>query len=202
LPQPGGSSRHRSIEPRPARNGDRRPVGLVRPHRAEFDEPDIRELRDLVESAEKLGPDTIINQALVRELKTRGREIVDAWDAWQAARQRAKEAGGLPELNRRGKEINERRRRLWSRIAETPARTADGMHAKIAFASSFNLLERGDLVEGTVDDLIGRYGLRRPFRQGGAHMNALATAEAASVRRVRAALEAIASGTLPCRPHR
>jgi hypothetical protein len=40
------------------------------------------------------------------------------------------------------------------RVAATPARTVDGMHAKIAFASSFNLLERGDLVEGTVDDLL------------------------------------------------
>jgi hypothetical protein len=46
------------------------------------------------------------------------------------------------------------RRRLWSRIAAMPARTVEGMHAKIAFASSFNLLERGDLVEGTVDDLL------------------------------------------------
>ena len=35
-----------------------------------------------------------------------------------------------------------------------PARTVEGMHAKMAFASSFNLLERGDLVEGTVDDLL------------------------------------------------
>jgi hypothetical protein len=58
-------------------------------------------LRDLVESAEKLGPDTKIDQALVRELKTRGREIVDAFDAYQAARDRAKEAAGLLELNRR-----------------------------------------------------------------------------------------------------
>jgi hypothetical protein len=31
--------------------------------------------------------------------------------------------------------------------------------------------------------LIGGYGLRRPFRQGGARMNALTTAEAASIRR-------------------
>ena len=69
--------------------------------RAEFDEADIRGLRDLVESAEKLGPDTKIDQALVRELKTRGREIVDAFDAYQAARDRAKEAAGLLELNRR-----------------------------------------------------------------------------------------------------
>jgi len=80
---------------------------LVRPHRAEFDKPVIRELRDLVESAEKLGPDTIINQAFVRELKTRGREIVDAWDAYQAARDRAKEAAGLPELKRRCGDLNE-----------------------------------------------------------------------------------------------
>jgi len=81
-------------------------------------------------------------------------EIVDAWDSYQADRDRAKEAVGLPELNRRGKEINERRRRLWSQIAATPARTVEGMHAKIAFASSFNLLERGDLVEGTMDDIL------------------------------------------------
>jgi hypothetical protein len=127
---------------------------LVRPRRAEFDEPDIRELRDLVESAEKLGPDTKINQALVREFKTRGREIVDAWDSYQANRDRANESVGLPELNRRGKEINERRRRLWSQIAATPARTVEGMHAKIAFASKFYFGEREDFVEGTAEDLL------------------------------------------------
>jgi hypothetical protein len=38
-------------------------------------------------------------------------------------------------------------------IAETPARTLEGMQAKIAFASSF-ILEREDLVEGTVNDLL------------------------------------------------
>jgi hypothetical protein len=46
--------------------------------------------------------------------------------------------------------------------------------AKIAFASSFNLLERGDLVEGTMGrpPLIGRYGLRGYSRPGGALMSA------------------------------
>jgi hypothetical protein len=117
-------------------------------------QPDICELRGLVEDIEKLGSDTMINQALVRELKTRGREIVDAWDSYRADSDRAKEAAGLPELNRRWKELKERRVRLWSRIAETPARTVDGMHAKIAFASSFNLLERADLVEGTMEDIL------------------------------------------------
>jgi len=137
-----------ALNPRPDDNF------LIWPRRAEFDEPDISELRGLVEDVEKLGPDTKINQALVRELKTRGREIVDAWDSYRADSDRAKEAAGLPELNRRWKELKERRVRLWSRIAETPARTVDGMHAKIAFASSFNLLERGDLVEGTMEDLL------------------------------------------------
>jgi hypothetical protein len=126
---------------------------LVRPRRAEYYEPDIRELRGLVESVEKLGLDTKINQAFVRELKTRGREIVDAWDSYAADRDRAREAIGLPEINRRWKELKERRIRLWSRIAETPARTVEGMRAKIAFASSFNF-ERGDLVESTVQDLL------------------------------------------------
>jgi hypothetical protein len=60
----------------------------------------------------------------------------------------------LPELSRREKEFNEWRRRLWSQIAATPARTVDGMLAKIAFASSFNILEREDLVEGTAEDLL------------------------------------------------
>jgi hypothetical protein len=60
----------------------------------------------------------------------------------------------LPEINRRWCDLNERRRRLWSRIAAMPARTVEGMHAKIAFASSFDLLERGDLVEGTMEDLL------------------------------------------------
>jgi len=127
---------------------------LVRPRRAEFDEPDIRELRGLVESMEKLGPDTKINQALVREIKTRGREIGDAWDAYQADRDRAEEAVGLPAVNRRWKELNERRRRVWSQIAQTPARTVEGMHAKIAFASKLYVGEREDLVEGTAEDLL------------------------------------------------
>jgi hypothetical protein len=127
---------------------------LLRPRRAEFDEPDIRELRGLVEDIEKLGPDTKINQAMVREIKTRGREIVDAWDSYQADHARAKEAVDLPAIRRRGKELNERRIRLWSQIATTPARTVDGMHAKIAFASIFNFDEREDLVEGTMEDLL------------------------------------------------
>jgi hypothetical protein len=83
-----------------------------------------------------------------------GREIVDAWDAYQAACDRAKEAVGLPELNRRGKELNEQRRRLWSQIAATPARTVEGMLAKIAFASENYFGEREDLVEGTAEDLL------------------------------------------------
>src|ERR1700722_7732417 len=65
-----------ALNPRPDDNF------LIQARRAEFDEPDIRELRGLVESMEKLGPDTKINQALVREIKTRGREIVDAWEAY------------------------------------------------------------------------------------------------------------------------
>jgi hypothetical protein len=127
---------------------------LFRPRSGEFDEPNIRDLRGLVEDVEKLGPDTKINQALMGELKTRGREIVDAWDSYQAARDGAKEAVDLPAILRRGKELNERRIRLWSQIAATPARTVDGMHAKIAFASIFNLDEREDLVEGTMVDLL------------------------------------------------
>jgi hypothetical protein len=137
-----------ALNPRPDDNF------LLRPRRAEFDEPDIRELRRMVEDVEKLGPDTKINQALVRELKTRGREIVDAWDSYQADSDRANEAVGFPELNRRGKEINERRVRLWSRIAQTPARTVEGIHAKIAFVSKFYFGEREDLVEGTAEDLL------------------------------------------------
>jgi hypothetical protein len=127
---------------------------LVRPRRAEFDEHDIHELRGLVESAEKLGQDTVINQDLVKEIKTRGREIIDTWDSYRADRDRAQEAVDLPAIRRRGKELNERRVRLWSQIATTPARTVDGMHAKIAFASIFNLDEREDLVDGTVNDLL------------------------------------------------
>jgi hypothetical protein len=127
---------------------------IIWSRRAEFDEPDIRELRGLVEGIEKLGPDTKINQAVVTEYKTRGREIVDAWDAYQAACDRAQEAAGLPELRRRGKEINETRIQLWSQIAQTPARTVEGMHAKIAFASKLYFGEREDSVEGTGEDLL------------------------------------------------
>jgi hypothetical protein len=137
-----------ALNPRPGDNF------MLRPRRAEFDEPDIRELRGLVGDVEKLGPDTKINQALVRELKTRGREIVDAWDSYQADHDRANEAGGMPELERRRKEINEQRIRLWSRIAQTPARTVEGMLAKIAFASENYFDEREGLVEGTAEDLL------------------------------------------------
>jgi hypothetical protein len=111
-------------------------------------------LRRLVEDIEKLGPDTKINQAVVTEYKTRGREIVDAWDSYQADRERAREEVGLPAIDHRWKELNDQRRQLWSRIAETPARTVDGMHAKVAFAVSFNILERGDLKEGTLDEIL------------------------------------------------
>jgi hypothetical protein len=137
-----------ALNPRPDDNF------LFRPRSAEFDEPDVRELRGLVESVEKLGPDTKINPAMVREVKTRGREIVDAWDSYRAECDRASEAVDLPAIDRRWKELKERRIRLWSRIAEAPARTVEGMHAKIAFASSFNLLERRDLVEGTMEDIL------------------------------------------------
>ena len=44
--------------------------------------------------------------------------------------------------------------RMWSRIAAMPARTVDGMHAKIAFASKFYFDEREDLVEATAEDLL------------------------------------------------
>jgi hypothetical protein len=39
---------------------------LVRPRRAEFDEPNIRDLRGLVEDVEKISPDAKINQVMVR----------------------------------------------------------------------------------------------------------------------------------------
>jgi hypothetical protein len=43
---------------------------------------------------------------------------------------------------------------MWSQIAATPARAVDGMLAKIAFAPGLSIIEREDLVEGTVDDLL------------------------------------------------
>jgi hypothetical protein len=42
----------------------------------------------------------------------------------------------------------------WSQIATTPARNVDGMRAKIAFASIFNLDEREHLVEGTMEEIL------------------------------------------------
>ena len=128
---------------------------LVRSRCAEFDEPNIRNLRGLVEDMEKLDPDTTtLNMAVVKEIKTRGREIVDAWDSYRADCARAEEAAGLPAIGQRWKELNERRRQLWSRIAQTPARTVEGMHAKVAFAVSFNFLEREDFEKGTIDEII------------------------------------------------
>jgi hypothetical protein len=137
-----------ALNPRPDDNS------LLRPRRAEFDWRDIRELRGLVEGMEKLGPDTTINPFLMREMKTRGREIVDTWDSYQADYDRAKEAVDLPAVDRRAKELNDQRRQLWSQIAQTPARTVEGMHAKVAFAVSFNVLEREDFEEGTVDEIV------------------------------------------------
>ncbi len=96
----------------------------------------------------------MLNMAMVNEIRTRGREIVDAWHSYLADCDRAEEAAGLPAIGKRWKEINERRRQLWSQIAATPARSVAGMHAKIAFAANANFLEREDLVEGTVEDLV------------------------------------------------
>ena len=127
---------------------------LVRPGRGEFDESYISELRGLVESVEKLGPDTKINQAFVREFKTRGREIVDAWDSYRTDCDRAEEAAGLPAIDRRWDELHERRCRLWSRIVQTPAKTVEGMHAKIALALAVDSIEREDLAGGTLVDLL------------------------------------------------
>ena len=78
-----------ALNPRP---GDH---SLVRPPpREKFN---IRDLRALVESTEQLDPaSTLSLRPMVMEIKTRGREIVDAWDTYQADRDRAKEAAGLP----------------------------------------------------------------------------------------------------------
>jgi hypothetical protein len=55
--------RPNALNPRPDDNS------ILRPRRAEFDKPDICELRGLVEDVEKLGPDTFIRAFL---------EVVDA----------------------------------------------------------------------------------------------------------------------------
>ena len=58
-------------------------------------------------------------------------------------------------INRRGAEVNERRRRLWSQIAQTPARTVGGMHAKIAFATRFvEFDERSSFSDGTEEEIL------------------------------------------------
>ena len=131
---------------------------LVRPPpREKFYGSDFHILRGLVESIEQLDPASPMwNSALVKEINPRrGREIVDAWDTYQADMERAKEAAGLPVINRRGAEVNERRRRVWSQIAQTPARTADGMHAKLAFvAREVEFDKREDLEEGTAEEIL------------------------------------------------
>jgi hypothetical protein len=128
---------------------------LVRTHRTDYDENRIRELRRLVEGIENLGRDSkIIDKAEVKAIKARSREIVDAWDSYQADFDRATQAVGLPAIDRRWREAKERRIHVWSEIAQTPARTVEGIHAKIAFAARANILERADLVNGTVDDLL------------------------------------------------
>ena len=130
---------------------------LVRPPpREKFGGSDFRNLRGLVESTEQLDPaSTLLLRPMVMEVKTRGREIVDAWDTYQADRERAKEAAGLPAINRRGAEVNERRRRLWSQIAQTPARTVGGMHAKLAFSARFvEFDKRSSFSDGTEEDIL------------------------------------------------
>ena len=71
---------------------------LVRPPpREKFGGSDFRNLRGLVESTEQLDPaSTLLLRPMVMEIKTRGREIIDAWDTYQADWDRAKEAAGLP----------------------------------------------------------------------------------------------------------
>ena len=130
---------------------------LVRPPpREKFGGSDFRNLRGLVESTEQLDPaSTLLLRPMVMEIKTRGREIVDAWDTYQADRERAKEAAGLPAINRRGAEVNERRRRLWSQIAQTPARTVGGMHAKLAFSARFvEFDKRSSFSDGTEEEIL------------------------------------------------
>ena len=116
----------------------------------------IRDLRGLVESTEQLDPaSTLLLRPMVMEIKTRGREIVDAWDTYQADMDRAKEAAGLPVINRRWAEVNERRHRVWSQIAQTPSRTADGMRAKLAFvARDVEFDERASFNEGTAEEIL------------------------------------------------
>ena len=130
---------------------------LVRPPPPEkFHGSDFRNLRGLVESTEQLHPaSTLLLRPMIMEIKTRGREIVDAWDTYQADLDKAKEAAGLPVIGRRWAEVNERRRRVWSQIAQTPARTVDGMRAKLAFLARFvEFDKREDLEEGTAEEIL------------------------------------------------
>ena len=130
---------------------------LVRPPpREKFGGSDFRNLRGLVESTEELDPaSTLLLRPMVMEIKTRGREIVDAWDTFQADWDRAKEAAGFPAINHRWAEVNERRHRVWSQIAQTPARTVDGMRAKLAFvARDVEFDERSLFSEGTEEEIL------------------------------------------------
>ena len=153
---------------------------LVRPPpREKFHGSDFRNLRGLVESTEQLDPaSTLLLRPMVVEIKTRGREIIDAWDTYQADWDRAKEAAGLPAIGRRWAEVNERRRRLWSRIAQTPARTVDGMRAKLAFvARDVEFDERSSFSEGTAEEILFSVALDYADLHGqeeGADMNAAA----------------------------
>ena len=67
---------------------------LVRPPpREKFYGSYFRDLRGLVESTEQLDPaSTLLLRPMVVEIKTRGREIIDAWDTYQADWAGAKEA--------------------------------------------------------------------------------------------------------------
>ena len=61
----------------------------------------------------------------------------------------------MPAIDRRWAEVNERRRGVWSRIAQTPASTVDGMRAKLAFIARFvEFDEREDLEEGTAEEIL------------------------------------------------
>jgi hypothetical protein len=137
-----------ALTPRPGDNQ------FVRPQSAEFTPRDIHWLRGTVEDVEKLGPATVLNLDVVTEIKTRGREIVDAWDSWQADVARAKEASGYSAAERRCDEISDQRQEIWRRIAATRAKTVKGMLAKLAFVAPLYNVEDGDGPGSTGDHIL------------------------------------------------
>jgi hypothetical protein len=97
--------------------------------------------------------------ALLRQCKSRrAREVVGAFDFWQSEREAAFAASGLTEAEGRRAEALEAVKRAYISVAQTPAKTAAGVLAKLALVAD----DYGPIValtKGTNDDVVASSAL-------------------------------------------